>query len=340
MQNFISKAPANTMLLGEHSVVYGHPALACALDQWISIEWQAREDDSIVIISDLAQYSANLHDLGCHPKLQFICLAFARFQNALLEKGFGWDLRVNSEFSSTIGLGSSAAVLAATLFGLNHITGNKLSKYELWDIGKEIIVEIQGRGSATDLAASLFGGVVYFQPPCDNKPLKIESLSVNMDILLIYSGYKTPTGEVLARVAEEWQDRPNALHKLYQSMGDITQNAHNALIENNLPIFYRSFDQYQNLLEQLGVSDITLDFLVSQLRACPLVWASKISGSGLGDCVLAIGEVYSKHRPNHYLKPLLENCSDPEAISNYLQVQLPISPVGSHIVTQTTNTES
>lgn len=338
MQRFITKAPANSMLLGEHSVVYGHPALACALDQWLEIEWQARDDQAIVIISDLAQYSTQLDQLDCHPKLKFICKAFKRFQQALLQKGYGWEVRVNSEFSSTIGLGSSAAVLAATLFGLNHITDSNHSQYELWEIGKDIIVDIQGRGSAADLAAALFGGVVYFQPPSEDKLLKIESLSVNMDILLIYSGYKTPTSEVLERVAEEWKDRPEALKNLYQGMGDITEAAHQALLEDNLPIFYRSFDQYQTLMEELGVSDITLYFLVSQLRACPLVWASKISGSGLGDCVLAIGEVYSKHRPNHYLKPLLEDCSDPEAISNYLQVQLPISPVGTHIVNQAITT--
>lgn len=337
MRRFISKAPANSMLLGEHSVVYGHPALACALDQWIEIEWQPRNDQSVVTISELAQHSTPLSKLECHPKLQFIGQVFKYFQKQLITQNHGWELRVNSEFSSTIGLGSSAAVLAATLVALNHITDAQLSKLELWEIGKEIIVDIQGRGSATDLAASLFGGVVYFQPPSKKKSLKIEALSVNMDILLVYSGYKTPTSEVLTRVAEEWADRPETLQTLYKKMGTRTEAARKALIENNLPVFYQSFSQYQTLMEELGVSDITLDFLVSQLRSCPLVWASKISGSGLGDCVLAIGEVYSKHRPNQQTKPLIEGCSDPESIANYVQIQRPISPVGAHIINQSAN---
>ncbi|QKI88668.1 mevalonate kinase [Thiomicrorhabdus xiamenensis] len=331
MQRFISKAPANTMLLGEHSVVYGQPALACALDQWIEIEWQQREDQKVLIFSEIAQHTCDLQQLEIHPKLRFIGLALKHFQSALLQLGHGWELRVLSEFPSTIGLGSSAAVLAATLAGLNQITKSKLSKLELWQIGKEIIVEIQGRGSATDLAASLFGGVVFIQPPTEKQALKIESLPVNMDILLVYSGYKTPTAEVLEIVAQNWKAQPEMLDALYREMGQITQGAYHALTEHNWPVFYHSFEQYQSLMERLGVSDMTLDFLIAQLRACPLVWASKISGSGLGDCVLAIGEVYSKHRPQREKKPLLHECPEPEVVKNYLQLQLPISPIGTHI---------
>ncbi|BBP46594.1 mevalonate kinase [Thiosulfatimonas sediminis] len=331
MPKFISKAPANSMLLGEHSVVYGYPALACALDQWIEIEWQARDDQALLIFSSLAQQSTTLSALECHPKLQFIGQACKAFQTQLLAQNHGWELRVKSQFSATIGLGSSAAVLAATLVGLNHITDAHYSKFELWEIGKAIIVDIQGRGSATDLAAALFGGVVYFQPPTADQRLKIDVLSINMDILLVYCGYKTPTAEVLASVAEHWQTQPEALQSLYQQMGAITKTAHQALSNQNLPIFYDSFRHYQCLLETLGVSDITLDFLVEQLRACPLVWATKISGSGLGDCVLAIGEVYSKHRPQQVSNALTEYCAESEILCNYQQIQLPISPLGTHI---------
>jgi mevalonate kinase len=120
--NWQSIAPANSMVLGEHSVVYGHPAIACALDQYIYIDWQSRPDDEIHIHSALAEHSTNIQSLltkeqAIHPQLKFVCHALVAFADHLT---FGLTIRIRSEFSSTIGLGSSAAVLAAMLSGLNQ----------------------------------------------------------------------------------------------------------------------------------------------------------------------------------------------------------------------------
>jgi mevalonate kinase len=50
---------------------------------------------------------------------------------------------------------------------------------------------------------------------------------------------------------------------------------------------------------ELNVSDAILDALVSRARAEIDVTAAKISGSGLGDCILAMGRV----PPQHQLAP-------------------------------------
>jgi len=292
-----SQAPANTMILGEHSVVYGHPAIACALDQFITIDWQLRSDNEVHIHSALANLQTNIFKLENHPKLQFVIKALHAFQPHLTH---GLTIKITSEFSSTIGLGSSAAVLAAMLNGLNTITQQQHNTLKLFEIGHAIILDIQGRGSGTDLAASLTGGGIFFEPKSDcNLRPKITALTLNLPLCLIYAGYKTPTADVLVWVAKHWQAQPKALNTLYQQMGDITRLAFKGL-QNVHTIeegggdffeFYQAIKHYQTLMEQLGVCDETLTQLIHHLNQCPTIHAAKISGSGLGDCVLGLGEL-------------------------------------------------
>lgn len=309
-----SQAPANTMILGEHSVVYGHPAIACALDQFIRIDWRARSDHAIHITSTLATHSTDLETLSVHPQLTFVGHALLAFQDQL---SFGLDIHIHSDFSSTIGLGSSAAVLAAMLNGLTHITKQHHSALALFEIGHAIILKIQGRGSGTDLAASLTGGVIYFQPGLSKTATKILKLRQGFALTLIYTGYKTPTAEVLALVAKQWQSRPEQLAALYHQMGNCTQTAFNALQNQDMPGFYNSITHYQSLMDQLGVNDPTLSQLINALNACKSIHAAKISGSGLGDCVIGIGTL--KACSEHTLARL----------KNYQRLEVTITPFGA-----------
>ena len=197
------------------------------LDQFITIDWQLRQDTEIHIHSELATFQTHINSLESHPKLQFVLKALHAFQPYIKQ---GLNITIQSEFSSTIGLGSSAAVLAAMLDGLNTLTQQHHSTTDLFEIGHSIIIDIQGRGSGTDLAASLTGGGIFFEPkPNDGSQANITKLSLTLPLCLLYAGYKTPTADVLAFVAQQWQDQPKQLKQLYQQMGQTTLNAFKTL---------------------------------------------------------------------------------------------------------------
>lgn len=292
---WFSRAPANIMLLGEHSVVYGHPALACAIDQFMEIEWQATNDDLICIQSALADYSFSLQELREtpekveHTQLRFVIEALKAFADSLPH---GLQIEIRSEFSATIGFGSSAAVLAAMLDGLNALCQTNLDRNALFALGHQIILKIQGRGSGTDLAASLSGGILYFQPAINGKAAILETLPAqltqSLQLTLLYSGYKTPTAEVLRQVAANWQQQPGLLKNLYDLMGETTQSAYAALQRQDWATFFRLNNVYQGLMDALGVNDAVLSQLVYGLRCLEGMGSAKISGSGLGDCVLGL----------------------------------------------------
>mgnify|MGYP002395418593 FL=1 len=315
-------------------MVYGYPALACAVDKKIEIYWSKTDPSTlkdtttqtVCIVSSLANFECTLAELKNvkqhpqldHPKLRFVMHALRAFAPHLHH---GLHIEIISEFSSTIGLGSSAAVLAATLHGLNRITQQHLSHLELFEIGHQIILNIQGRGSGTDLAASLTGGIILFEPASLTQPACIQklpkSLTQDFPLSLVYCGYKTPTAEVLRHVAHQWQDQPEALNKLYALMGETTKQAYKTLVSGKIQHFYALSDLYQDFMVSLGVSDQTLQTLIEQMRACPGIGASKISGSGLGDCVLGFG----------YLSDCLKNSQT--VLKDFTQIAIQTTSIGA-----------
>ncbi len=81
--------------------------------------------------------------------------------------------------------------------------------------------------------------------------------------------------------------------------------------------FYQQCKNYQKLMTQLGVNDDTLESIINDLNGCLDIHAAKISGSGLGDCVLGIGKT--------------KNCSSSSQnkLENYQQIGIQISQNGA-----------
>lgn len=282
------------MLMGEHAVLYGQPALVCALDSRIEITFTLRNDRLVKVNSALAEYQSSLDRLDQDPRLEFVIAAIEAYQGRLQT---GFECSIHATFSSTIGLGSSAAVTAAMVKGLQHLVGVESDLKDDFRQGLAIIHKVQqGRGSGADLAATLKGGVICFQP----EPLEISSVSCPENIVfsLFYSGYKMKTPEVLAWVEEQWRHQRELRSALYQLMGSTCRASMEALQQTDLKEFGRLMNCYQGLMDSLGVCDATLASMIYSLRDDERVYGAKISGSGLGDCVLTLGT----ETPNHLTK--------------------------------------
>ena len=59
---------------------------------------------------------------------------------------------------------------------------------------------------------------------------------------------------------------------------------------NDLKALGEIFNINQGLMDAIGVSNSTLAGINYELRRDPGIFGSKISGSGLGDCVVGIGK--------------------------------------------------
>ena len=289
------------MITGEHAVVYGHPAIVCAIDQRVTLSFEPRHDTKVCVQSDVAETTEiEIADACAEGPLRFVFGAIEQFA-AKLSNGF--NLTIQSEINPTLGLGSSAAVTAAMFAGLNMMvhpdqdvtTG--LVRADLHETALKLIRQIQGRGSGADLAASFFGGMLSYQIGDAESQANVSSLPSPPPMSLRYSGYKTPTSVVLEKVANEMKGREAEFAKLYQKMGLYSGVAIEAAKHKDWPVFHVQIDIYQSLMAKLGVSDEKLDALVEEAVQHPRVESAKISGSGLGDCIVAFGDCPATHTP-------------------------------------------
>ncbi|EPJ53843.1 MAG: hypothetical protein OFPI_08950 [Osedax symbiont Rs2] len=289
------------MLMGEHAVVKGYWAIACALDKGIEVQLTPRADRLITIDSTLCQYHSSLDQLTVEAKLSFVLKAVS-LQLDKLERGF--DLVIKAEFSHTLGLGSSAAVTAATVKALTLHSGRNISMAEHLQLSLAVVRAVQGRGSGTDLAASIYGGVIAYKVD----PCTVEVLNGLPQISLHYVGYKTKTADVLAIVAQWQQQQPQLYASIYQLMDQISVAAMGAIRARQWSELGKLMNLYQGQLDSLGVNDLALSEMIYKLRAQSGVYGVKISGSGLGDCVISLGT--------------------DQSLDNYQQIEVKVSTQG------------
>ncbi|EEE35339.1 putative mevalonate kinase [Rhodobacteraceae bacterium KLH11] len=291
-------APGSIMITGEHAVVYGQPSIVCAIDQRVTVEALPLTERRVEIVSDIAPpVTLPLDVISGDGPYRFILSAVELFAGRLKH---GVRLTVSSKIDPSLGLGSSAAVTIASLGALATMLGDRLGLL-LHTRALAIIRRHQKRGSGADLAASVFGGMIAYKLPTEllNKvpaaetSAKITPLPTPPILSLCYSGNKTPTSAVLAKVARSMVGREEEFAALYERMGRVVRDSIAFARVRNWPAFGDTLSEYQGMMEELDVSDPTLERMIDNALACPKTLGAKISGSGLGDCVLAVGAVPS-----------------------------------------------
>jgi len=280
------------MLLGEHAVLHGYAAISAAINRKMTVSIFPNDSTTLTIESSLGSFECDINDITIQKPFTFLLAC-------LKKKGLpsGCTIKVESEFSDKVGLGSSAAITVATLKCLSQWLNDDITKNQLLRSAINIIHQVQGIGSGADCAASVYGGVVYYNMiPCIVEPLKHIP-----DISLVYTGYKTPTTDVIAKVAKAYEAHPSLYNALYEKMGECTEHAKVCINNQDWDGLGHTFFQQQQLLDALGVSDKTINSIIDQALAEDAIKGAKISGSGLGDCIVTLGTLPSdafKSRPN------------------------------------------
>lgn len=281
-QSFEASAPGSLMLLGEHAVLYGKTALVAALDKRINVRLTPREDNQIHIHSDLGTYQTDLVNFTQAKPFHFVLGAIKQHLSKLKQ---GFNLEINSEFSAEVGFGSSAAVTVATLAALVSWLNIRLSARDMVKQARTVIRAIQGVGSGADVAASVHGGLIAYQA----QPLFIEKFTATVPLTVLFCGFKTPTVDVIQKVQEKYAHYPHLFRQMMNAIGQCVLDAVRFVQKQEWHKVGEIMTIQQGLLASLGVSMPILHNLVERLNEQPDIWGAKISGSGMGDCVVGIG---------------------------------------------------
>lgn len=193
----------------------------------------------------------------------------------------GCKIHVLSSVSTQTGFGTSAAftVSLVKLFK-QWLTPQDASQDSVFQAARFLTRQAQGgSGSGADVAASVFEGCIHFQDGY------VKHLPYPPFLYAHYVGYKTKTIDMIRCVQEK---SPHI--SLFEAMNACTEQAILAFESQEWETVGKLMNVYHGLLSALGVSNLDLENLVYTFRAHTHVLGSKISGSGLGDCVIALSQ--------------------------------------------------
>jgi mevalonate kinase len=284
-------APGSLMIAGEHAVLYGKHALVGAVDQRVFVTLTPNDTDTITIHSALGERTMPLNTIDASKPFHFIGAILETHQAAFPS---GFDITVAAEFPADVGLGSSSAVTVATLAAITAwTTGAFPDQTELMGAAITIIRDVQGMGSGADAAAAVWGGILLYKATPEviaryPSPLSSSALP---PVSLVYAGYKTATPKVIKIVAAQRASSDDHHAALFDRIDANALAANEALHNSDWTALGEALTAGQHLMEELGVCDDALSEIVTAMQTMPDIRGTKISGSGLGDCVLGIGSL-------------------------------------------------
>ncbi len=288
MKNVKVSTPGKLMLFGEHSVVYNRPCIVAAVDQRFEVEVEKIQGEEMIVQAPgvgIYDYRKNINELGetrITKELRFVEVVVREFYKK--HSNGGIRIETKNHFSSEHGFGSSAAVTVGLAKALHEMFAIKMSNKELFDFCYQVVLQVQGVGSGFDIAAALYGGVIYFMTGGKEvRPLKAGELPV----VVGYTGVKADTPTLVRQVAELKRRKSGRVEECFNKITKIVAAAEQKIVSDDWREVGRLMSENQERLEELGVSSVELDKLIRVAKEAG-AFGAKLSGAGGGDCMLAV----------------------------------------------------
>jgi mevalonate kinase len=288
-------APGKLILSGEHAVVYGAPALAMAVNRYVTATVSHESTPQVLFdLSDLPHHSYLSFDALSHLKekikqkyyrfvrgdysirdvlhkpfelAQFAIGVFAESFNFKLPHGV--KIKVQSDLPMGCGMGSSAATIVSVMQAISHFMKVSVSSEELFRLALEAENMQHGYSSGLDLKVALYGGCFYMQGQ------RIEPRSLpSFPLYLVNTG--TPaatTGQCVEKTRPLF-----ASNQLVDEFSAVTNSIDAALQQQSWSKMASSVRDNHRLLTTIGVVPDKVGVFISQIEQTG--GAAKVCGAG------------------------------------------------------------
>jgi len=278
------RASGKVILVGEHAVVYGVPAIAVGIERGARaravFEGEASELRLTVPGGEPVRATVGRDE----P----VARAFAAL---LLSCGVRRPVRVeaHADLPAGAGLGCSAALgvaIARAVVGV--CTDDEARRHAMaWER------VFHGNPSGVDAAVAALGGAIVFERT-GNEAASIEPLEFGTQLVLAigHSGVSSSTKTMVDSVARQRERSPDLVRKTFEGITSISRNARLAIEAGDVVALGKLLDMNQMLLAGLLLSTQEIEALCARAREAGAL-GSKLTGAGGGGCVVALADSHA-----------------------------------------------
>jgi mevalonate kinase len=268
------KSKGKIILSGEHSVVYGKPAIAIPTNLSATCKIKPNKTDKIKIVLKNYQKKniytkTKLHKIKNEIVGQITSHFLKKYKTEF--KNLGLTITIKSNIPIGAGMGSSAAIIVATIKAFLKLLKIKKTNYEIFTLALKFENIIHGNASGIDIAVSLYNKPIKY---IKNKPIEILNFSIPQ-FHIIYSGKpKSTTYECVKYVNANYASNK----KLWNEFANCTEKILHFLKKQNPKEIKDTIKKNHRLLLKIDVVSKQVSLFINEIKAKH--GAAKISGAG------------------------------------------------------------
>ncbi|MCO4469671.1 mevalonate kinase [Streptococcus infantarius subsp. infantarius] len=261
----VGKAHSKIIWMGEHSVVYGYPAIAIPL-QGIEVECRIYPADEKIHFDYYDTLSTAV----------YVALEYLNHTDVVIS----YDIR--SEIPQKRGMGSSAAVSIAVIRAVFDYFEQSIDMETLEILVNEAEIIAHSNPSGLDAKTCLSDKAITF---IRNIGFSTLDLDLAAYLVIADTGIYGNTREAVEKVAQA--EEKNLPH--LAALGDLTEQVQKAITEKAIQKIGPLMTKAHAELQAIGVSIDKADQLV-EIALKNGALGAKMSGGGLGGCIIALTE--------------------------------------------------